>query len=118
MFDTKWFVPNKGTPKVHLQSMKDELAAGRLDLWRICEPAEGIAVTYPRGGRLFIHYLHGRRLFANLNREDLLYAAEAEGLKGMAAETLFPAVLRILLNLGFEIASFADDRWYLELDDG
>jgi len=104
--------------KVSYRAMVANLMKGEWQLWRLKEPAEGLAVTYPSGGKLFVYYLRGRGLFGTLKVDDLLDVALAEGCKGMAAETRKPGMLALLRRLGFKALDSVGGYTYLELEDG
>lgn len=116
--DLEWLAPIPGVKKAAFTQMKEWVQKGLWDLLRIPSPAEGIAVVYPWEGRLFVHYLHGKDLFATLTTKDLLDLARSYGLRGVAAETQVKGVARILRGLGFKVESVAPGHWIAELEDG
>lgn len=113
--EMSWLEPIRGVPKVDFKKMTAAIKAGSMDLWRLIDGPEGIAVTYPNNGALFIYYLHASGLFGKLTREELLQAAEGEGLKSMSAATQLPGIVAILTRIGFEITGHEDGVTYLEL---
>lgn len=113
-----WLDPEPVGDKVSYRAMIANLAAGNWRLWRLREPASGLAVTYPLNGKLFVYYLRGHGLFGNLTIEDLLDVAIAEGCRGMAAETRKPGMLLILKKFGFRPIDTVGAYTYLELCDG
>lgn len=116
--DLDWLAPIPGVRKISFAKMQEWVLAGLWDFLRIPEPAQGVAVVYPWEGRLFVHYLHGRDLFATLTTKDLLDLARSYGLKGIAAETKVRGIARILRGLGFKTESIAPGHWIAELEDG
>ena len=114
----RWLRPIAAVKKLCWQEMLNHLRCGEWDLRLLPKPASGVAVTYPYRGQLFIYYLHGRGLFGRLTREDLLRAAEAEGLSGVKCDTENPATKRLLERIGFKVVFECDTGWSLELEDG
>ena len=115
LFELSWLEPIPGVPKIDFKKMMWAIKAGSMDLWRLVDGPQGIAVTYPKDGTLFIYYLHATGLFGKLTREELLAAAEGEGLKGMTAATNLPGMVVILTRIGFEITGHKDGMTDLEL---
>lgn len=116
--DNPWLRPEALDDKVSFRVMTAQLMAGNWQLWKLKPPAEGVAVTYPLKGKLFVYYLHGKGLFGSLKVEDLLDGSLAEGCRGMAAETRKPGILAILKRLGFKPLESVAGYTYLELEDG
>lgn len=116
--DLVWLKPIPGVRKVSFTKMQEWVMAGLWDFLRIPEPAKGVAVVYPLEGRLFVHYLRGRDLFATLTTKDLLDLSRSYGLSGILAETQVKGISRILRGLGFKVESVAPGHWIAELDDG
>lgn len=118
LLDRDWLEPITGVPKVDYKQMVKHINEGTWSVWRLPGPAQGIAVAYPKAGRLFIYYLRGRGLFGRVTQEDLLKASRAEGLNGCAADTKDPRVKRILTHLGFKVIAVEPGWWSMELSDG
>ena len=118
LFDASWLEPISSVKKVEFRKMLQRIETGEWWVWRFKEPSSGIAVAYPEDGKLFIYYLRGYNLFANLHTEDLLEAARAEGLKGCMAETSRKGILLFLKRLGFKVIFRDQNGWLLELEDG
>lgn len=116
--DLAWLAPIPGVRKASFAQMQEWVLAGLWDFLRIPEPAQGVAVVYPWEGRLFVHYLRGRDLFATLTTKDLLDLARSYGLHGVIAETQVKGIARILRGLGFKVESVAPGHWIAELQDG
>lgn len=115
----RWLVPGTiNDNKIDWRYMTQQLAYGVFTLWRLLPPAEGIAITHPHDGRLFIYHLHGQGLFDTLTKEELLTAAREEGLHGVMAETEKPGMVRLLQSLGFRVQRQDLFKWVLELSDG
>ena len=114
--DVAWLKPIIGVPKVDFREMLTKLDTEEYQLWRLPNPAQGVAVSYPSEGLLFVYYLHGTRLFGSITSKNLLQAAHEEGLDGMAADTKDKRVLRILKSFGFQVVSEPEPEfWHLEL---
>lgn len=113
--ELEWLRPVPGVPKLELRRTITNLDEEEWDMWRLPAPAEGIAVTYPDRGVLFIHLLSGRGLFGSLTTKDLLDAAEAEGLDGIGAEVQSPGMRAILLRLGFMVTEAGPGWTRMEL---
>ena len=114
--DLEWLTrPVPGVPKISHREMLAKLDDGEWDLWRLPEPAEGIAVAYPENGLLFVYALTGRGLFGSLTVDDLLDAASFEGLDGLAAEVRSRGMKAILSRLGFVVAEVGPNWTKLEL---
>lgn len=118
ILDLDWLEEIPSVRKADFKAMVWKVTNGEWQLWRLGAPAQGVAVTYPWEGRLFIYYLRGTGLFATLTREDLLSVARLCALDGCMAETSSRAMLRILKSLGFEIMTEGPERWTLELRNG
>lgn len=101
ILDLDWIEPIKGVGKIDVKVMSKEIALGNWDARRLPAPAQGIAVTYPDDGLLFIYYLRGRGLFGSITKQDLLDAAEVDGLNGVAAHVDNKAMYKLLSNLTF-----------------
>lgn len=119
VFSATWLEELTCVPKRDFQKMVSMLEADQWDLWNLPNPASGVAVTYPKDDLLFIHYLHGRRLFGNLTKEVLLQAARDEGLKGMKAEVQTLSRAWLLASVGFRtLDTDLESYWVMELRDG
>lgn len=117
--EAKWLRRIEGLRKVDFVWMLQALESGEAKLWRLPLPAQGVAVTYPEDGLLFIYYLHGRGLFGRLTKEDLLNAAREEGLTGVRAWVHNSRMKRILGRLGFSLVpGAAIGATAMELRDG
>ena len=113
--DLEWLTP-VDMGKTDAKIMARNVANGNWDVRRLPEPAEGIAVTYPEDGLLFIYGLHGTKLFGSITKEDLLGAATADGLVGMAAHVNKPGMRAILRRLGFQpVEEMSDGYTRMEL---
>jgi hypothetical protein len=99
--------------------MREKVYSGEWTLWRLLPPAQGVAVTYPDSGRLFIYYLHGRDFFDTLTREDLLQLAADEGCIGIWAEVTHKATYKLIKKrFGCESYMEGPGWWCVELHNG
>lgn len=117
LVDYAWLEPAADLQKMDHRKMMSNLQSGVFKMWRLRPPAEGIAVTFPFEGRLFVYYLHGTGFFDTLNKENLLEVAKSEGLSGMMAETTSKGIKKILERFGFQVWKREDQTWCLELKD-
>ena len=120
LLDASWFTFGEAfVGKADFKRMAKELESGAWKFWRMCPPAEGVAVTHPLGDRLFVYYLHGQGLFGTVSSADLLSVARAEGLNGLLVEVHTPSMMRILTGLGFRVVDSEPPNWWqMELTDG
>ena len=115
--DLEWLTP-VDMGKTDAKIMARNVANGNWDVRRLPEPAEGIAVTYPEDGLLFIYGLHGTKLFGSITKQDLLDAATAEGFSGIRCSTESRAAVRLYERLGFSVVRTDGPKQIMELHDG
>lgn len=118
VLDRDWLEQIPSVKKADHAKMVKKVEDGEWKLWRLGKPADGIGVTYPWEGKLFVYYLRGLGLFGTLTKEDLLALARREGLNGLAAETSSYGMKKILKRLGFLTVLEEPGHWTLELPDG
>lgn len=98
-----WLEKIDGLGKIDFKGMINEIKSGNYTLWKLSPPAEGLVVTYPEDGLLFIYYLHGRGLFGSLKVEELLETARSEGLKGLRCWVHSKSRQRLMSRVGFRL---------------
>lgn len=116
---TDWLEQIPGVNKVDFKRMTSAIRSGEYTLWQITgEGPDGIAVTYPEDGFLFIYYLHATGLFGKLTRDDLFNVSRAEKcLEGLRAAATKGGMVVLLRKLGFEITGYDNGVTDLELED-
>lgn len=114
----EWLVPVESLTKADWAEMQNRVRNGQWDLWALGPPAEGVAVTYPVGRLLFIHYLRGRGLFDSLTLDDLLQVSRSQGLDGLACDVYRPGMVRLLGRAGWVVVEESPHGWWrMEIAD-
>lgn len=113
--DAKWLVKFPSLGKREFRSLPQKFSSGEFTLWKVKPPGEGLAITYPDSGLLFVYYLHGRGLFGRLNKEILLDLASSEGLEGLRTEVGTESRVRLFKKFGWSPVFQGDAGWILEI---
>lgn len=103
LIESPWLEQIEGLGKIDFLAMKNQIKSGEMTLWKLSPPAEGLVVTHPEDGVLFIYYLHGRGLFGSLKMKDMLDTARDEGLAGVRCWVHSKAKQRLMSRVGFRL---------------